>query len=224
MPAKQLVLLKGNRDGISVLLDERADFEVIKTQLHAKVAGAKQFFEGANSNIAFKGRALTDDEERALLDVIMTETTMDVSFVEHEDFIPGMPVVNLAPPHLARNESVTTFHRGSLRSGQFIRNSGSVVVLGDANPGSEIVAEENVIVLGSLRGFVHAGCAGNDGCFVSALSLQPTQLRIANIITYIPMEVRAVRNARTPLHVYTQPSYAYIQDGQVYIAPLVNMR
>lgn len=70
----------------------------------------------------------------------------------------------------------------TLRSGQVVRFAGTVVVLGDLNPGAVIVAEGNVIVWGKLRGMVHAGAAGDEKAVVGALHLAPAQLRIAGHI------------------------------------------
>lgn len=106
------------------------------------------------------------------------------------------------------------FQQGSLRSGQIIRYRGSVVVLGDVNPGAEILAEGNVIVLGNLKGIVHAGCMGDDRCFIAALNLRPSQLRIADKITYMPSESKNAWGGT--------PQYAFISDGQIYIAPLMD--
>ena len=122
------------------------------------------------------------------------------------------------PPHAGSkpfnvSEHNTKFQHGSLRSGQIIRFRGSVVVLGDVNPGAEILAEGNVIVLGNLKGLVHAGCMGNDRCFICALCLTPSQLRIADKITYMPNDAKDWGGA---------PQYAFISDGQIYIAPLVD--
>ncbi|MHB1043636.1 MAG: septum site-determining protein MinC [Eubacteriales bacterium] len=74
----------------------------------------------------------------------------------------------------------------TLRSGQSIRYSGNVVILGDVNPGAEVVATGNVIVMGALRGVVHAGANGDEKAVVMAFRLKPTQLRIANHITRPP--------------------------------------
>ncbi|MCL4424987.1 MAG: septum site-determining protein MinC [Firmicutes bacterium] len=74
----------------------------------------------------------------------------------------------------------------TLRSGQSIRYSGNVVVLGDVNPGAEVVASGDIIVMGVLRGVAHAGAQGNDRAVVAAFRLQPTQLRIGNYISRPP--------------------------------------
>ncbi len=81
----------------------------------------------------------------------------------------------------------------TVRSGHSVWNSGNVVVLGDVNPGAEIVAGGSVIVWGTLRGTVHAGTSGAPGAAVCALCLEPTLLRIGDQIARAPDEPTAGR-------------------------------
>jgi septum site-determining protein MinC len=211
MAAKQIVTLKGQRDGIGIILDESADFGEIQESLRKKVSQGRQFFDGAGVKVSFKGRELNDLDEKILIDIITEETNLDITFVQGEGFVPppvnDMPLPAAAPMKSGQKESLTIYQQGGLRSGQTIKYKGSVVVIGDVNPGSEIVADGNVVILGALKGMAHAGAAGDESCFVSALSLQPTQLRIANLISYVPKNEKNTRAA----------AYAYIKDGQVYI-------
>jgi len=92
----------------------------------------------------------------------------------------------------------------TLRSGFSLRYPGHVVVLGDVNPGAEIIASGNIMVWGRLRGMVHAGAEGDENAVVCALNLEPTQLRIAGHIAITPK-----RRGRP------QPELARVQDGQV---------
>lgn len=102
----------------------------------------------------------------------------------------------------------TILLKRTVRSGQCIQYDGNIVVLGDVNPGSELIASGNIVVMGALRGVVHAGATGNEEASVAAFRLQPTQLRIANHITrppdgeYLPPD---------------QPEIARIRDGVVVI-------
>lgn len=80
----------------------------------------------------------------------------------------------------------TMLYEKSLRSGQNIDFDGNVVVLGDVNPGAEIIASGHILVMGTLRGLVHAGADGEEGATVTALHFAPTQLRIAAHITRPP--------------------------------------
>lgn len=92
----------------------------------------------------------------------------------------------------------------TLRSGFRLEHPGSVVVIGDVNPGAEIVAGGDVIVWGRLRGMVHAGAEGYEEAIVCALDLAPTQLRIAGLIAITPK-----RRGKS------QPEMARIENKQV---------
>ncbi|MCL2286510.1 MAG: hypothetical protein FWC32_09130 [Firmicutes bacterium] len=229
MPDKQTVIIKSQGDSINIMLDDGVDFELISQTLRKKVSDAKQFFEGATANVAFKGRDLSKQEERQLLNIITTETTMNATLVEYQEPPPISPqatakpadtiiakspkFTTVVPSGMSHIESNTVYYHGGLRSGQSIKFGGSVVVLGDMNPGSEVIAEGNVIVLGSLKGMAHAGVLGDSNCFVSALALQPTQLRIAHLITYVPPPQKGKKEP-------PKASIAYVKDGQVFIGPL----
>lgn len=78
------------------------------------------------------------------------------------------------------------FYRGTLRSGQKIEVSGSLVVLGDINPGAQIVAGGNVVILGCLKGSVYAGYPDDKGTFVAALLMEPMQIQIGTCIARSP--------------------------------------
>lgn len=88
-------------------------------------------------------------------------------------------------PHAPRPVPVgvaTLYHRGTLRGGQALHNLGNLVVVGDVNPGAELVASGDIVVFGALRGVAHAGAQGDRTARVVALELSPTQLRIATAI------------------------------------------
>ncbi|MCL2405395.1 MAG: hypothetical protein FWC92_07605 [Defluviitaleaceae bacterium] len=217
---KQCVILKGRRDGISILLDDKTDFSVIKNVLRNRVADSRSFFEGAEASVNFKGRKLSIHEEETLLDIIKVEAKLNISVSDKNEQKPLMPKFNLvpvSPPGMIPTERDTFYYRGAVRSGQIIRQNGSIVIIGDVNPGAEIKASGNIIVLGSLKGTAWAGAPGNnsDGdinCFVTAHDFQPAQIRIAQVVTYIPEDSPRVQRGKG--------AWAYILDGAVYIAPL----
>ena len=84
---------------------------------------------------------------------------------------------------------------GTIRSGKRVDFEGSLVILGDVNSGAELIAEGNIIVLGNLRGFAHAGAKGNRSAFIAANAINPTQLRIADIIMKNVSEKKEIGNA-----------------------------
>lgn len=105
--------------------------------------------------------------------------------------------------HSFDGESAVLVQR-TLRSGYSLQHPGHVVVLGDVNPGAEIVAGGNIVVWGRLRGVVHAGAEGDENALVCALDLSPTQLRIAGQIALTPQKRGK-----------PQPEMARLQDDRV---------
>ncbi len=95
---------------------------------------------------------------------------------------PARVVVPVQPPRVLPVGISTLYHRGTLRGGQALHNLGNLVVIGDVNPGAELVASGDVVVFGVLRGVAHAGAQGDRTARVIALELAPTQLRIATLI------------------------------------------
>ncbi|WP_413171162.1 septum site-determining protein MinC [Anabaena azotica] len=74
----------------------------------------------------------------------------------------------------------------TVRSGGEIRHPGTVIILGDINPGGIVVADGDILVWGRLRGVAHAGATGNRECIIMALQMEPTQLRIADAVARAP--------------------------------------
>lgn len=79
-------------------------------------------------------------------------------------------------------------HRGTLRSGDHLQTAGSLLVLGDVNPGARLSAGGHVLVWGRLRGLAHAGTGGDRNARIVALQLRPLQLRIAGAVARGPEE------------------------------------
>ncbi|MFM7464628.1 MAG: septum site-determining protein MinC [Cyanobium sp.] len=100
-------------------------------------------------------------------------------------------------------------HQGTLRSGEHRQASGSLLVLGDVNPGAQIQAEGHVLVWGKLRGIAHAGCSGDRSAMIVALHLRPLQLRIADQVARGPEE-------EPPLGLAEQ---AHLVNGVIQIDP-----
>jgi septum formation inhibitor MinC len=120
--------------------------------------------------------------------------------------LPSEPALPEAPAalHLVETPPGTLYHAGTVRGGQALHHVGHIVVVGDVNPGAELIASGDVVVFGRLAGVAHAGAQGDENARVHALDLDATQLRIAAFIatddrdrsrTARP-EVALVRDAR----------------------------
>ena len=100
----------------------------------------------------------------------------------------------------------------TLRSGIEIRHPGTVIVLGDTNPGSSIIANGDVLVWGALRGLAQAGAAGNASCRIMALRMEPTQIRIADFVARAP---------ESPPNQY-HPEVAHVSGGGIRITRAID--
>ena len=98
--------------------------------------------------------------------------------------------------------SETKFYKGSIRCGKKVEFEGSIVILGDVNAGAEVIAGENVVILGSLRGIAHAGAKGNKKAMIAATSIECPQIRIANVVK----EMEKSQERKT---------YAYIKENDI---------
>ena len=209
MNQENYVIFKGTKDGVTVLFDADAPFEELCQQLEKKVEEAGKFFDNVKTSLAFKGRSFSDEEEETLFQIITEHTSMQITFLKTENNelkqLSDLLEKEMSPHNL------TKFHKGSLRNGQKIEFDGSLVIVGDVNPGAEIKASGNIIVLGQLKGMSHAGCKGMADAFIAAVYMAPVQLRIADIITRFPEE-----NKKGP----KPPEYAFIQQGQIFVMAL----
>lgn len=118
-------------------------------------------------------------------------------------------IQNLIEREFSIKEHNTKFYKGNLRNGMSLDFDGSLVILGDVNPGAQVTATGNILILGALKGLAHAGCKGSSEAFVFALHLIPVQLRIGSIITRFPDGDSKVNR---------KPEYAYVEDGKIYVS------
>lgn len=214
------VVFKGSLNCLTIILKEEADFSSILEQIEGKIASAGKFFKGACLSVKYRGKRLSKEEESKIFELLKSKSGAKINSFEEdteeplrvESELPSQPHSKIRMSNFyfkGLDEGVTKFHRGTVRSGQLVSFDGNLVVIGDVNPGGEIVATGNVVVMGSLRGVVHAGANGNKEALVAALSLQPTQLRIADVITRPPDEKEAVGQFI--------PELAYVKEDIVYI-------
>ena len=101
------------------------------------------------------------------------------------------------------------FLHETVRSGRSVVHEGHVIILGDVNPGAQVIATGNVVVWGRLRGMVHAGAGGDSAAMICALDLNPTQLRIGDQIAVAPDDS----------HAASVPEQASVRDGQIVAEP-----
>lgn len=84
---------------------------------------------------------------------------------------------------------------------------GSLVIIGDVNSGAEVIAADNIIVLGALRGLAHAGAKGNKQAIIAAGLVDTVQIRIANV-------VKEINRDEEPMH---KQAYVSVDNDEIII-------
>lgn len=228
---KDIVLIKGNRFGLNIHMDGEVAFEEIVEAFSKKLTEGRKFFGSSTVSIDFDGRQLSREQEQVMVNLIHNNTDMEVFCVVDENMAVVRPgdlnqevekevvtetvvekVVEKVVETIIPKEAAV-FHQGTLRSGQELNVDSGIVIIGDVNPGAKVTAAGNVIVIGSLKGYAHAGNGGSDGACVFALNMQPTQIRISRVIARSPDRFQAGK---------TNPQIAYLEDNRIVIEEIHN--
>jgi septum site-determining protein MinC len=157
-----------------------------------------------------QARSLVADFAGARADIADRRRRGEAS-VPRSDAAPPSPATPpSAPPpllHLVETPPGTLYHRGTVRGGQALHHVGNIVVVGDVNPGAELVATGEILIFGRLAGVAHAGAQGDETARVYALDLDATQLRIA---TFIATDAKDATRAG-------RPEAALVRGGRIVV-------
>ena len=199
-----IISINLRKDEIVIKLNESATQEQIVEGLKKKLTELKKLYKDEKTPIRVTGKILKNKEIDEIQELIKSKIDVEIEF----DSPQGLGLSNIKKTfekEIATSE--TKFHRGSLRSGQRLETEGSLVILGDVNSGAEVIASDNIVVLGALRGLAHAGAKGNKQAIIAAGLFDAVQVRIANV-------VKEINRDEEPLHKQT---YISIVEGKVII-------
>ena len=177
------------KDVVLIKIDDESPHRKILSELNKKVKELKKMYQEEKTPIRVTGKVLTNKELEEVKKIIKKEIDVEVNF----DTPTTLGLHSITRSYKRDvGKSETTFHRGSLRSGQKIEVEGSIVVIGDVNSGAEVIAADNIAVIGNLRGLAHAGAKGNKDAVIAASSLDVVQIRISNIVREIDREEESI--------------------------------
>ena len=169
-------------DETIIKIDDNALAEEIISELREKLIELKRMYQDATTPIRVTGKILEYKEIDEIREIIKNEIDVEIRF----DSPTSLGLSSIVRSYKKDIElSETKFHRGSLRSGQRLEVDGSIVVIGDVNSGAEVIATDNIVVIGTLRGLAHAGAKGNKEAIIAASLLDAVQIRISNIVKEI---------------------------------------
>ncbi len=196
----KLIHIKGLRDGLLVSLGA-GEWQMLQTLLFEQIDAQASFFRGARLALDVGEQILRVTEMSDLRDAlserevslwaVVSESPKTVQTAQLLGLATRIskqrPNVQVAPAPVPETpNSGALWLDKTLRSGVRVEYDGNVVVVGDVNPGAEIVAGGDILVWGRLRGAVHAGASEKESASVSALEMKPTRVQIASEIGNLP--------------------------------------
>lgn len=178
---KQVITIKGTRDGLTLHIDDSCSFDEMLSELDEKLSTnyVDEDEPMITVTIQLGYRYLHKDQEEKLRQVIRSKNKLVIQAVESY-------VISKEKALEWKNDSEIKAVNKIVRSGQVVEVTGDLLLIGDVNAGGKIVASGNIFVLGSLRGIAHAGVNGNREAVIAASYMKPSQLRIADYISRSP--------------------------------------
>lgn len=178
---KQLVTIKGTKEGLSIFIDEACSFEEAMADLQEKINAIrpKEYEPIVSVHVKLGNRYLLESQEKELREILNHKSrfyieSIDSNVILKEDALKW------------KENSEIKAVRKIVRSGQVLEITGDLLLIGDVNPGGKVVSTGNVYILGNLYGIAHAGAAGDRKAIIAASYMKPTQLRIADYISRAP--------------------------------------
>lgn len=202
---KNIVTIKGKKDGLIFTLDEACSLEDLYSHLKETMAES-QILLGPPVEITLDlgNRYVTNEQEQKLRDIIALKPNLIIKNIHSS-------VITKEQALLDKLASIIRVETRTIRSGQELRHQGDLLLLGDINPGGGVFCTGSIFVMGALRGLAHAGCDGDEQAIIAASELRPTQLRIADIISRPPDEW---------MDGNYEMEFAYLEEGQMSIYKL----
>lgn len=167
------------KDSIVLKIKEDATTNEILSELSEKLPDLKDFYKDERTPILVTGKILKRFEIDSIQKMIQSIIKVRVDFDSPKTL--GLHDIK----RTFRKDiqiSETKFFKGSIRSGQRMEFEGSIVIIGDVNDGAEVIAEDNIAVVGNLRGMAHAGAKGNEEAIIAANIILSPQIRISSKI------------------------------------------
>ncbi|MGM0879985.1 MAG: septum site-determining protein MinC [Bacillota bacterium] len=182
MTEKQHIIIKGVKEGLVFLLDDKCEFATLLDELQYKLEKThQQLLTGPLVHVQVKlgARQVTDDDKDRIKTVIRAQGNLMVQSVESDS--PRLDSMQGTQPNLQVLTSI-------IRSGQTYEHDGDLLLIGDLNPGGTLLCTGDIYVMGALRGVAHAGIGGRTDVIIATSLMRPTQLRIADVISRPPEE------------------------------------
>jgi len=208
---KDAIIIKSFSDGLNLIMRDDVPFEEIIQEAIQKFSDGRNFFKDATMAISVEGRSLSQEDEIRLLDVIREYTDLKVFCIVGRENEANKSYVRAVKQleQTIRDKDMGEFYKGSLKDGQVIETTNTIVIVGDVNPGCAVISSKNIIILGGLYGEAFAGDENKNNHFVLALEMEPERLRIGDY------KYKTQKKSKWGIRQKIQPKVAYIKDDEI---------
>ena len=187
--SKAHVKLSGTDYGLLLRLEWDSPFPQLLVELEEYLQQSPKFFAGAQVLLEVGSRPVLQQDMEQLAVVLSRYGVMLQGVVPILDGLERRPPPSSRPTFVPSPPDVQTLvhvEQRTVRSGEKVAAEGHLIVIGDVNPGAEVIAGYNIFVWGALRGSAYAGVPDHEEAIITALHFAPIQLRIAGHIARPP--------------------------------------
>jgi len=229
------ISIKGRTDGVAIEIG-KGNWPELLVNLTERLTQASDFFRGGRVALDVGTRPLLETELQQVQELV-EKIGLKLGIVRTKAERTFQAALNLgiaakldpggetesseAMPASGNREGEQYFvYRGNLRSGQILEKREHILIIGDVNPGAEVISAGDIFVWGRLRGIVHAGADGDAQAVIVAFELDPVQLQIVDVTLAAPQETSsfATRLLRKRTTV-KRPEIAYMANQQIMVEP-----
>lgn len=187
--AKPRVRLSGTDYGLLLRLEWDSPLPQLLVELEEYLQQSPKFFAGAQVLLEVGSRpVLQQDMEQLAVVLSRYGVTLHgvVPMLDGLERRPPPPAHTALMPSPPDPQTLLHLEQRTVRSGEKVAAEGHVIIVGDVNPGAEVIAGYNIFVWGALRGSAYAGVPDREEAIIAALHFAPIQLRIAGHIARPP--------------------------------------
>ena len=205
---RQPVRLKGVRDSLWVTLDPTLPTQQLKTELELIFQRLK--------HLAVNARVILDPGEEDGHDILIADLGKYLKESFDVGMVSGPPKKRSPITEQRRQKEAAASWRyrrsdvlmmsGRVRSGQKVESKGHLVLMGDVNPGGQVIAGGDILVMGSLRGTAIAGMPDKETAIILSLDFRPTQVQIGGYVA-----------AGLPQDMGNGTEFAHVENGGIIV-------
>lgn len=182
---KNSVIIKSFQHGISLHLSNDETMENVLTEIANKFKESAAFFKDAKMVLSIVGRELTDEEEKSVICAIEENSEIKILCLIGKDTETENQILKAVEQYQnfdsnEQDRNLGQFYKGSLKSGQVLETDSSIIILGDVNPGANVISKKDIIIIGGLYGNAYAGGSGETGHYIIALDVSAECIKVDN--------------------------------------------